>query len=189
LEVVTNAGLILAAGAGTRFGGTKQLAPLRGRPLLEHAVQAMLGADLDRVVVVLGHEAQLIRSRVAFGAAELVVASEWATGQAASLRAGVRSVLGADAVAITLGDQPFITSSVITESLRQLDGYDAVRAMYEGKPGHPVVFGRPVIEAVGSIEGDVGARDILSRFNVNRWDASSLASAVDVDTVAELEAL
>jgi len=186
---VTNAGLILAAGAGTRFGGTKQLASLHGRPLLEHAIDAMLGAGLDHVVVVLGHEAQRIRTSVNFGTAEIVIASEWATGQAASLRAGVRSVYEADAVAITLGDQPFITSAVIAESLRQLDGYDAVRAMYDGAPGHPVVFGRPVIEAVGSLEGDVGARDILSRFNVNRWEASSLASAVDVDTVDELRAL
>ena len=63
---VAPAGLILAAGAGSRFGGTKQLADLRGRPLLEYAIEAMLGA-LDRVVVVLGHEASLIHSRVDFG--------------------------------------------------------------------------------------------------------------------------
>jgi len=63
-----SSGLILAAGAGTRFGGTKQLADLRGRPLLEHALEAMTGA-LDRIVVVLGHEAELIRARVDFGRA------------------------------------------------------------------------------------------------------------------------
>src|SRR4051794_11871295 len=185
---VSNAGLILAAGAGTRFGGTKQLADLRGRPLLEYAIEAMTGA-LDRVVVVLGHEAEQIRSRVRFGDAEIVVAAEWASGQAASLRAGVRSLLDADAVVITLGDQPFITSEVITASLEQLPGYDAVRAFYDGRPGHPVVFGAPVMKAVGSIEGDIGARDLLARFNVNRWDAPALAWAVDVDTVEELRAL
>ena len=183
------AGLILAAGAGTRFGGTKQLADLRGKPLLEHALAAMLGASLDRVIVVLGHEADQIRSRVSFGDAEIVIASEWSTGQAASLRAGVRAAVGASAVVITLGDQPLITSEVISAALDQLPGYDAVRAVYDGKPGHPVVFGEPVIKAAGSIEGDVGARDILSRFNVNRWDASDLASAVDVDTREELDAL
>ena len=62
-------GLILAAGAGTRFGAqTKQLADLRGKPLLQHAVDAM-NAALDRVVVVLGHDAEAIRARVDFGPA------------------------------------------------------------------------------------------------------------------------
>lgn len=186
---MSNAGLILAAGAGTRFGGTKQLAALRGRPLLEHAIEAMLGAGLDRVVVVLGHEAERIRSSVSFGSAEVVIASGWASGQAASLRAGVRAVFDASAVVITLGDQPFITSSVIAASLDELPGHDAVRAFYDGKPGHPVVFGRPVMEAIGSLEGDVGAREVLADFNVRRWDASSLASALDIDTVEELDAL
>jgi molybdenum cofactor cytidylyltransferase len=186
---VTNAGLILAAGAGTRFGSTKQLAQLRGRPLLEHAIEAMLGTALERVVVVLGHEASLIHSRVDFGRAAVVVADDWATGQAASLRRGISAVEDADAVVITLGDQPFITSEVITASLAQLPGYDAVRAIYDGRPGHPVVFGRPVMAAVGAIRGDVGAREILANFRVNRWEASHLASAVDVDTPEELRAL
>ena len=182
------AGLILAAGAGSRFGGTKQLADLHGRPLLEYAIEAMQGA-VDRVVVVLGHEASLIHSRVDFGRAAVVVANDWSTGQAASLRRGISAVEKADAVVITLGDQPFITPEVITRSLALLPGYDAVRALYEGKPGHPVVFGRAVMDAVESISGDVGAREILADFRVNKWEASHLASAIDVDTVEELEAL
>jgi CTP:molybdopterin cytidylyltransferase MocA len=186
---VSNAGLILAAGAGTRFGATKQLALLRGRPLLEHAIDAMLGAALDRVVVVLGHDAERIRSTVRFGAAEIVIASGWESGQAASLRSGLREVNGASAVVVTLGDQPFIASEVIRESLARLDGYDAVRAMYDGEPGHPVVFGRAVMEAARAVRGDLGAREILAGFNVNRWDASALASAVDVDTPEELRAI
>ena len=66
---VSAAGLILAAGAGTRFGEqTKQLADLRGKPLLQHAVDAM-NAALPRAVVVLGHDADAIRAAVDFGPA------------------------------------------------------------------------------------------------------------------------
>lgn len=182
-----SAGLILAAGAGTRFGGTKQLADFHGRPLLEYAVEAMLGVPaLDPVIVVLGHAADEIRARVEFGAAEVTICPEWERGQAYSLRHGIAALADADAAVVTLGDQPFITPQVIAGALDQLDGYDAVRATYNGKPGHPVVLGRRVMDAVGAVEGDVGARELLRRFRVRDWEAGHLCSAADIDTREEL---
>ena len=103
-----------------------------------HAI-FILAAGLERVIVVLGHDADAIRARVDFGAAEVVIAEDWADGQAASLRRGLAAAGAADAVVITLGDQPFITPQVIRAALDQLDGYDAVRALYGDLPGHPVV--------------------------------------------------
>jgi molybdenum cofactor cytidylyltransferase len=186
---VSAAGLILAAGAGTRFGDeTKQLADLHGRPLLAYALAAMTAA-VDRVVVVLGHDADTIRSRIDFGTAEVVICEDWALGQGYSLRRGVEALPAAEAVAITLGDQPFITPAVITEALAQLDGYDAVRAVYDGAPGHPVVLGPRVLAAVGELEGDAGARELLARFHVRKWEAGHLASATDIDTQEELSKL
>jgi CTP:molybdopterin cytidylyltransferase MocA len=185
------AGLVLAAGAGTRFGGEiKQLAPLRGRPLLSYAVETMLAvAALERVLVVLGHAADEILSAVDFGAAEVVVCDEWERGQSASLRCGLAALGEADAVVVTLGDQPFITPQVIAGALDHLEGHDAVRAVYGGVPGHPVVLGPRVLAAAGELEGDQGARDLLSRFRVRRWEAGHLASAADVDTQEELSRL
>ena len=184
------AGLILAAGAGTRFGDeTKQLADLRGRPLLSYALEAMTNA-VERVVVVLGHDADEIQARIDFGSAEVVICDEWARGQGFSLRRGVAALAGADAVVITLGDQPFITPRVITGALDQLDeSFDAVRAVYEGVPGHPVVLGPSVLAAVGELEGDAGARELLARFSVRKWEAGHLASATDIDTQEELSKL
>lgn len=182
-----SAGLVLAAGGGKRFGGTKQLADLNGRPLLAYAVEAMLGA-VDRAVVVLGHAADEIRARIDLGEAHVVVCADWERGQSASLRCGVAALAGADAAVVTLGDQPFITPQVIAGALEQLEpGYDAVRATYDGKPGHPVVLGRRVLDAVGELEGDVGARELLAGFRVRDWEAGHLCSAVDVDTREELD--
>ena len=184
------AGLILAAGAGRRFGGTKQLADLRGRPLLEHAIEHMLAVPaLDPVIVVLGHAAQQILERVELGEAEVVICEQWERGQAASLRRGLSALTDADAAVVTLGDQPFITPQVITGALDQLDGYDAVRCTYGGAPGHPVVLGRRVMDAAAELDGDVGARDLLSRFRVRKWEAGHLCSAADIDTREELRAL
>jgi len=181
------AGLILAAGAGRRFGGTKQLADLRGRPLLEYALDAMLAVPaLDPVLVVLGHAADAILERIDFGAAEVVICEEWDRGQGFSLRRGIAALDEADAAVVTLGDQPFITPQVIAGALVHLGGYDAVRASYDGQPGHPVVLGRRVMDAVVELNGDVGARDLLARFDVRDWEAGHLASATDVDTPEEL---
>ncbi|HWK29817.1 MAG TPA: nucleotidyltransferase family protein [Solirubrobacter sp.] len=180
------AGLILAAGAGTRFGEqTKQLADLNGRPLLQYAVDAM-NAALERVVVVLGHDAEAIAAAIDFGAAQTVICAEWARGQGFSLRRGVAELAGADVVVVTLGDQPFITPAVITAALAERGAHDALRAVYDGVPGHPVVLGPRVLAAVPQLEGDAGARELLARFDVRKWDASALADTTDIDTPEEL---
>jgi CTP:molybdopterin cytidylyltransferase MocA len=184
------AGIVLAAGASRRFGGVKQLAELHGRPLLSHAVEAMLSVPaLEPVIVVLGHAADEIVSAIDFGNATVVVAAAWNDGQAASLQRGVIAAGDADAVVITLGDQPFITPQVIAGALDQLAGHDAVRTTYDGKPGHPVVLSRRVMDAVGGLAGDKGARDLLSRFRVREWEAGHLCSAADIDTREELAEL
>ena len=108
-------GLVLAAGAGRRFGSPKQLALYQGRPLLEHALLAMAGARLlDGVVVVLGAHAEEVLASVERHGAAAVICADWEEGQAASLRTGVAAVAGrADAVVVTLGDQPAIDARAI----------------------------------------------------------------------------
>jgi molybdenum cofactor cytidylyltransferase len=190
-EAVAPAGIVLAAGAGTRFaGGVKQLAPLRGRPLLAYSLEAMLAVPaLDPVVVVLGHAAADIAAAIDFHGATVVVNGAWDEGQSTSLKRGVDAAGDADAVVVTLGDQPLITSQVIAGALDQLAGCDAVRVTYGGAPGHPVVLSRRVMDAVGELEGDTGARDLLARFRVRQWEAGHLCSAADVDTREELARL
>ena len=155
---------------------------------MEHAVAAMRAA-VDHVIVVLGHAADEISAALDFGHATVVVADDWDDGQSASLKRGVAAAGDADAVVVTLGDQPFITPQVIAGALDQLEGHDAVRATYGGVPGHPVVLGRRVMDAVGDLEGDTGARDLLARFRVRNWEAGHLCSAADIDTQEELAGL
>ncbi|MDW5597137.1 NTP transferase domain-containing protein, partial [Conexibacter stalactiti] len=108
------AGLVLAAGAARRFGAAKQLAPLDGRPLLEHALAAMAAAGLPRVAVALGAHAQEIAAAVELHGAEVVVVTDWEEGLAASLRAGVAALAPhADAIVVTLGDQPRVRPEAI----------------------------------------------------------------------------
>jgi molybdenum cofactor cytidylyltransferase len=178
------AGLVLAAGGGTRFGAeSKQLADLGGRPLLQWAVDAQCAvAELNRVVVVLGAHAEEIGQRLRFGRAETVVCPDWASGQAASLRRGLAALSGAARVVVTLGDAPLVTAAVIARFAREPP---RTRATYGGRPGHPVVLGRDEMMTLTSLTGDHGARDVLRGGPL--IEVGHLCSGRDVDTPDDLE--
>ena len=187
------AGVVLAAGSGSRFGAPKQLAELDGIPLLEHALRAVEAVPaIERLVVVLGAHAEEIRARVELGRAEPVACAGWAEGQAASLRCGIEAVAGADAAVVTLGDMPRITPQVIArfaDIAAQHGATARARAVYDGVPGHPVVLGSAYFAAVAELRGDVGARDLLAGMQVRTWEAGHLCDPTDIDTREQLEAV
>jgi CTP:molybdopterin cytidylyltransferase MocA len=188
------AGVVLAAGAGSRFGGAKQLAELDSRPLLEHALRAVEAVPaIGRIVVVLGARADEVPAGADFGATEVIVCEEWETGQSASLRRGIAAIAGeAEAAVITLGDMPRVTPQVIARFADVASEHGAVaraRAVYDGVPGHPVVLGSAYFDAVSEIEGDIGARELLRRIGVVTIECTHLCSPVDIDTPADLERL
>ncbi len=181
---MSTAGLVLAAGGGTRFGSSpKQLAELHQRPLLEWAVRAQCAVpELERVLVVLGAHAGQVRAGVRFGRAEAVVCDDWESGQSASLRRGVAALAGAAKVVVTLGDAPLVTPEVIRLFVAQAP---RTRAVYDGRPGHPVVLGQAEIAALTSLDGDHGARGLLRGGPV--IEVGHLCSGRDVDTPEDLE--
>ena len=180
------AGLILAAGAGTRFGEIpKQLAPLHGRPLLQWAVDAQCAVPaelLAPIVVVLGAHAEQVAAGVDFRRSEPVICAQWETGQSASLRCGLRALADAQTILVTLGDAPLITPEVIARFIAEPPG---TRAGYGGRPGHPVVLGAAQIAALRDNAGDRGAREVLR--GAPMLEVGHLCSGRDVDTPADLE--
>jgi molybdenum cofactor cytidylyltransferase len=185
------AGVVLAAGGSTRFGSPKQLADLRGRPLLEHALDAIRAVPaIDPIVVVLGAQADAVRERVDLDGIEVAIATDWREGISASLRAGVGAAADADAIVIVLGDQPMITPQVIAAVLDRVDGpHPAARATFAGAPGHPVLVKRSLFAELAELSGDEGARALLEAHGVETIECGHLASAHDVDTPGDLEAI
>lgn len=180
------AGLILAAGAGSRFGHEpKLLAELDGLPLLQHAVDALAAVpELDPVVVVLGAHADRLRAGVEFGRANTVVCANWSEGLSASLRCGVAALPGSEPVLVALGDSPGLSTEVVRRLLAATPGS---RACYAGVPGHPVLLGPAQLGRLAELDGDVGARGLLA--GVPTIECGDLASGADVDTPEDLAAL
>jgi molybdenum cofactor cytidylyltransferase len=178
-------GLILAAGEGTRFGpDPKLLAELDGRPLVEHAIRAQCSVPaLERVVVVLGAHAEELRAKVDFQRATVVVCENWREGQAASLRRGLWELRDASKVIVTLGDEPLITSALVARFAVEPPG---ARAVYNGRPGHPVVLGPDQVRHVMALAGDRGARDLLGD-GIRIELGGARGAGQDVDTKADLE--
>lgn len=182
-------GLVLAAGASTRFGTQKQLAELDGIPMLEHALRTMGSAPVDRVVVVLGSAANEIAARVNLHGADPLVCERWEEGQSASLACGLAELADCEAVVITLGDQPRVSRDAIRRVIDGRNGASAIRATYNGNPGHPVLLERELYEALRDVSGDKGARNLLMSVAVRDIPCDDLGGGEDVDTRAELDAL
>lgn len=185
------AGLVLAAGAGRRYGRPKALVvDGAGVGWIERAVAMLVEAGCRDVVVVLGAEAASARGLVP-AAARVVEATDWAEGMGASLRAGIREVIdrgGVDALVVTPVDTPDAPAAAVDRVLVGLDAAGGVRsaalaqAVYGGRPGHPVVIGRDHWSAVAeSARGDRGARAYLVEHGALEVDCSELWPGDDVD--------
>ena len=181
------AGLLLAAGAGRRFGRPKALVELEGEPLVRRALRVLADGGCAPIRVVLGAEAEDACALLP-DPAVAVLAEDWETGMGASLRAGLRALPAADAVLVHLVDLPNVDARVIAR-LAALASPDVVaRAAYDGVPGHPVLFGQRWWPQVAeSARGDRGARDWLStRTDLRLVECADLGSGFDVDTPADL---
>ena len=183
--------VVLAAGAGHRFGpgGPKQLAPLAGRPLLEHALAHAAAAPIDRVIAVLGANAVEIAAEVDLHGAEPLVCAGWPEGMAAPLRAGIAALGDCAAAVVLLGDQPLVGPAAIARVLAgRGEKWDAVRASYEGDPGHPVLIERGLFTAIAGLEGNAGARTLLAAIQARTVPCDDVADPLDVDSPADLRA-
>lgn len=169
-------GIVLAAGAGTRFGTPKVLAE-QGE-WLRHAVDALDGGGCDEIVVVLGAAVVDVPAP-----ARAVVAEHWADGMSASVRAGLAASIGAELAVFRLVDTPDVGADVVARVLAAARTSGLARAMYGGRPGHPVVIAREHWAALdATLRGDEGARAFLAgRDDVVNVECGDLATGEDVD--------
>jgi len=158
--------IVLAAGASSRFDGQKLLADVRGKPMIRHTVESALRSGVDRVRVVVGADAESVREALRGLTVETVLNEDYRRGQGRSIAVGISDLpAGADAAIIMLGDQPDVSPALVDELIHTYREGDAsiVLAEFDGERSPPVLFGRDVFDELAALDGDQGARSVVSR--------------------------
>ncbi len=188
--------LILAGGAGRRFGASgkasKLLADLAGAPVIRRVAEQVGQAGFAEVVVATGAGDPAIVAALEGLACRIVHATDWAEGMAASLRTGMAALdPAAKGVCVFLGDMPLVPVSLCAQLVPEARraGY-AARPRYRGKPGHPVAFTRAAFADLMQLEGDEGAAALLKARSrqVAYCDTDDSGVLLDIDTPADLAA-
>jgi CTP:molybdopterin cytidylyltransferase MocA len=186
--------ILLAAGAGSRFGGGKLLAKLGDRPLIEAALENLRGAPVDEIIVVLGADAERLREVCDRYDVRTCENEDWERGQSTSVLAGLRACgEGTRAAIVLLGDQPFVGVGAVERLVAAFaEGAEIAVATYAGRRRNPVLFSRetwPLLEA--ELAGDEGARSVLRRHPelVVEVPCDGVGDPTDVDTGEDLKRL
>jgi molybdenum cofactor cytidylyltransferase len=191
--------IILAGGAGSRFGGGKLLAPYKGGALIDGAVRTALSAPVTKVLLVTGYDgdrvgeaAESLAAREYPGQAlEVVHADRYAMGMAETLKTGVAALSGKiDGAIIFLGDMPQIPLPLPAKLLEGVGCRSAAAPVFKGRRGHPVLFAARLFPRLLELTGDHGARELLDSlgddlalitvddpgvlFDVDRWSDLAL---------------
>jgi len=187
--------IVLAAGRSTRMGGpNKLLAELEGKKLVRIATEQALASKASGVIVVTGHQADLVEQALVGLDVKFVRNQDFATGLASSVKAGVAAIPPeADGAVICLGDMPLIDASLID---RLIDDFAAERGhlivvpVAEGRRGNPVLWSRRFFQELMTLDGDVGARHLIAKHSeaVAEVAVEGEGAFLDIDTPQALEA-
>ena len=162
-ETIT--GILLAAGLSTRMGTPKQLLPFGNSTIIETVIDNLLRSKLDGVIVVIGHQADLIRLTIKSKPIQITFNPNYHDGMLSSAQCGIRSLPKSSvAIAITLVDQPLITPDLIDIVIAAHHGnnYGITIPKFNNQRGHPAIFDRQYTEEILELDQySGGLRSIL----------------------------
>lgn len=158
-------GVVLAAGEGRRFGGTKQLEVVDGKPLAQHAIDALTEAGVDELLVITGHDAEAVEAALELHETGRFVRNPaYRDGQATSLAAALHEVAAdSEATVVLMADQPGITADDVRALVARFRATrrQIVRLRFTDGPG-PALLSREIYAEAGHLHGDVGARVLVA---------------------------
>jgi CTP:molybdopterin cytidylyltransferase MocA len=190
---VTVAAAVLAAGRGSRLGGRtpKPLTPFHGRPLVRYALDAATGGGAQPVLLVVGRNRRAVAAAAPTGV-PVIRSRHWRRGIAHSLRAALDALeaSAATAVCVGLADQPRIGPDAYRRLIAAHEqGATLAVATYDGARANPVLLDRSLWAEAATLEGDMGARALMSNHDVTDVDCTGTGDPTDVDTLDDLRAL
>jgi molybdenum cofactor cytidylyltransferase len=190
------AAIVLAAGRSTRMGAAnKLLADVAGKPMVGHVVAAALASRARPVLVVIGHQESEVRAVLAGLDVAFVANPDYAAGLSSSLKAGIAAVPATvDGVLVLLGDMPRIEAEHMDRliaAFTQAEGQAIVVPTRDGRRGNPVLWPAAFFAEMLELEGDAGAKRLMSAHvgEVCEVDLGTDAIFIDVDTPEALAGL
>jgi len=188
--------ILLAAGASSRLENfLKQLLEFRGKTLLRHTAETACSSKCQPICVVLGANAEKLRTEIADLPLEITFNQNWKTGLSSSLQEGLRTLLEIEpkiaAVCVMLADQPLVTSSIINNLTDVFERGEnpLIICQYAEATGVPVILARSLFDEIHELKGDAGAKKIIQKHFAFAAKLFVPEAALDVDTWEDYERL
>ncbi len=189
------AAIVLAAGRSTRMGGpNKLLAEIDGKKLVRIVAEQALASKASEVIVVTGHQADLIEQALKGLKVKFARNPDFAGGLASSVKAGISAVpANADGALVCLGDMPLISARLIDQLIETFApdrGHLIALPVSDGRRGNPVLWSRRFFRELMTLDGDIGARHLIAKHAeaVAEVPVEGDSAFLDIDTPQALEA-
>ncbi len=170
------------------MGSNKLLAPVAGKPMVRHAVEAALASAAETTIVVTGHHSADVRRALGTLTPLFVENRDYSNGLSTSLKCGLGHVPeGYDGALVLLGDMPGVSGALLDRLIAAFDPSESRAicvATRHGKRGNPVLWARRFFAEIMALEGDVGARHLIAQNAelVCEVEADDDAPLTDIDT-------
>ena len=179
--------IVLAAGRSTRMGTQKLLLPFGEKTIVECVVENILNSGITKVVVVLGANCAEIEEVLKAWPVKTVRNENFQDGMHTSVISGVKTLpLNAKAVLIFLGDQPFISGTVVQNVVEawKNSGKGIIIPLNKGKRGHPPLFDMKFRHELSNLDPEIGLRSVAQKFPKDICEVETFCAEIvrDIDT-------
>jgi molybdenum cofactor cytidylyltransferase len=181
--------VVLSAGESSRMGRPKALLPIDGQTFIERIVAALKQAKVGKIIVILGHNARELQSKISHLPVEILINTDYKLGQLSSLQLAVRYLqpdLDCDGMLVHLVDHPYLAPALVEETIRRF--YETKKRIivpkFHGKRGHPVIFSNALFDEILSAPMEEGAKAVVNahRAETLEIETEEEGIAVDIDT-------
>jgi len=185
--------ILLAAGESKRMGELKQLMPFgQNTTIVEQAIDSLLSSAVSEVIVVVGYRAEEVIKSIVGKPVKIAINPNYRQGMSTSIIAGLNLVDSrAQAVMLTLGDQPLINSQTINRLIEEFHNHNRGITIptYQGRRGHPIIFAIKYKEKLLELKGDIGGRQIVKDHPDDILEVAVNAGGIitDIDTISDYQ--
>lgn len=185
--------IILAAGASTRMGTSKQMLEIQGENLLTRTIKTVAAAGIDDMAIVLGAREQTHRAVLGAYKADIVINTDWERGMGSSIKRGLKYLMASqadlDAAIIFVCDQPMLTSDIISEIVSAFltTKKPIVASGYSDSAGVPALFARSLFTTLNDLPDDQGAKKIIKQHPADVVMVPFPGGEIDLDTIEDYQ--